>query len=206
VEKQVEEPSLRMNGVNYARALRAAGNEDAFVIEDDLIPANTLSAWIQYVENQAFTVPVSFYVWLPHWQSSDAAVTMANGGADAPAGVEPINNFRNWSGTQAMWWPKAYRDALLAQDRFFWDAYELSAMDMELRAWMLTRGEVPLITVPHLVQHRDYARITGGGAPHKSPMFRPDALPPTVVSVENASDTLDTMNLSPRKPRGKAKE
>jgi hypothetical protein len=203
VQRQTEEPSLRMNGVNYSRALRASQGQDAFVIEDDITPANTLSAWIEWVENQGFTVPVLFYLWLPIWNSSEAAVAMAKGGPEAPYGVEPIVSLRNWSGTIAVWWPNSYVQEMLSQHRWAVEAYELTAMDLELKAYMLNRNETPLVTIPHLVQHGNWKRITGGGGPHRATMFRPDALPP---EPKNWSDTLDTMNLSPRKPRGKAKE
>jgi hypothetical protein len=211
VEKQTEPPSLRMNGINYARALRAAQGNDALVIEDDLIPANTLNAWLEWVEAQGFTVPVFFYACQQRWQSSDAARGMWDGGDDAPAGVEPVANFHTWWGTQAVWWPKAFAARLLALDRIQWDAYELSAMDLELRNYMLDKVLTPLVTVPHLVQHRDYWRITGGSAPHKTAMFRPDATPPVdnpVVApvdnpvdnaVENSGATLNPEPLAPRK-------
>jgi len=210
VEKQVEKPSLRMNGVNYSRALRAAGNEDAFVIEDDLIPANTLSAWIEWVENQAFTVPVFFYLCRRNWQSSDAARGMWDGKPDAPAGVEPVANMNTWWGTQAVWWPKDFTRSVLTLDQFRWEAYELSAMDVELRNHLMDKVLTPLVTVPHLVQHRDYERITGsGGTPHKTMMFRPNATPPVNNPVdnpvENEGATLNTETTTPRK-RAKVKE
>jgi hypothetical protein len=217
VERQVEEPSLRMNGINYARALRAANGEDAFVIEDDLIPANTLGAWIEWVKAQGYKVPVFFYLCQQRWQSSDAARGMWDGGPDAPAGVEPVANLHTWWGTQAVWWPKEFTRGILSLDRFQWEAYELSAMDLELRNHLMDRVLTPLVTVPHLVQHRDYWRITGGSAPHKTAMFRPDATPPVdnpVVApvdnpvdnpVENEGATLN-QEPPPRKTRAKNKE
>jgi hypothetical protein len=206
VEKQTEPPSLRMNGINYARALRAAQGNDVLVIEDDLIPANTLSAWLEWVEAQGFTVPVFFYACQQRWQSSDAARGMWDGGDDAPAGVEPVANFHTWWGTQAVWWPEAFAARLLALDRIQWDAYELSAMDLELRNHMLDKVLTPLVTVPHLVQHRDYWRITGGSAPHKTAMFRPDATPPVDNPVDNAVENSGaTLNPEPLAPRKRTK-
>lgn len=226
VQRQAEPPSLRMNGVNYTRALKAMRGHDVLVVEDDITPANTIAAWIEWIENQGFTVPVLLYSWQARYFDDPEVAAAFDAGGPAPQRVVPLGAMRNWSGTIAVWWPREFHEKMIAEERFFWEAYELDAMDLELRRYCLERGITPLIVVPNLVQHRDYARITGGGAPHKSNLFDADAMPPerrqdapqrtasaepnptpttSETDAPRASDTLTTGNLTPLK-RGRTKE
>jgi hypothetical protein len=76
-------------------------------------------------------------------------------------------------------------------------------MDVELRNYCLQQGVTPLVTVPNLVQHLDYPRITGGGSTHKTQLFTDDVLPPT---AEKPSAKLADEVLDPPKLRAKTKE
>ena len=203
VELQVEEPSLRMNGVNYIRALLAARGDDVLVIEDDLVPAKTLAAWLDWIATQDFQVPVMLYVSQSRWFGDTAARKAFDEGAPVKPGVVPVANLHTWWGSQAIWWPKAFTAEFLKQDRVRWLAYELGSMDVELRAYCLDRLITPLVTVPNLVQHLDYPRITGGGAGHKTQLFGDDVLPP---SVESASVKIADEDSVPPKSRVKTKE
>jgi hypothetical protein len=226
VHRQSEAPSLRMNGVNYTRALKAMRGHDVLVVEDDIVPANTLAAWIEWIENQGFTVPVLLYAWQARYFDDPEIAAAFDAGGPAPHRVVRLGALRNWSGTQAVWWPREFHETMMREERFFWEAYELDAMDLELRKYCIERGITPLVVVPNLVQHRDYARITGGGAPHKTRLFDADAMPPTAPQdapqdtpthvsaptptnaksdAPSASDTLATGNPTPRK-RGRTKE
>jgi hypothetical protein len=184
VQLQTEPPSLRMNGINFIRTLRAAipHGKPVLVVEDDLIASSTLGPWLEWIEAQNFTVPVFLYVNQARWHSSAAAQMMADGGPTAPAGVEPVAQLNTWWGTQATWFPVDFVHALLLNDRIRWEADELSAFDLELRNILLDQRITPLVTVPHLVQHRDYPRITGGGAQHSSHAFRDGVMPPATIS------------------------
>lgn len=205
VQRQAEPPSLRMNGVNYSRALKWARGHDVLVVEDDVIPASTLPAWIEWVENQGFTVPVLLYAWQARYFDDAEVADVFDRGGHVPTRVVPLGSMRNWSGTIAVWWPCEFHEKMMAEDRFFWEAYELEALDLELRRYCERIGVVPLVLVPNLVQHRDYVRITGGGAPHKSNVFVNDAMPPVgVPGAAIASDTLPDEILTPRK-RGRNK-
>jgi hypothetical protein len=202
-ELQVEEPSLRMNGVNYIRALQAARGADVLVIEDDLMPSKVLAPWLDWIAAQQFTVPVFLYVCRSHWIGNDAARKAFDDSAPVKPGVVPVANLNTWWGSQAVWWPAAFTAPFLIQDRVRWLAYELSAMDVELRNYCLQQGVTPLVTVPNLVQHLDYPRITGGGSTHKTQLFTDDVLPPT---AEKPSAKLADEVLDPPKLRAKTKE
>ena len=202
-ELQVEEPSLRMNGVNYIRALQAARGADVLVIEDDLMPSKVLAPWLDWIAAQQFEVPVFLYLSQSRWFGDAAARKAFDEGAPVKPGVVPVANLHTWWGSQAVWWPARFAKAFLLQDRVRWMAYELSSMDMELRAYCLDLNIAPLVTVPNLVQHLDYPRITGGGSTHKTQLFTDDVLPPT---AEKPSAKLADEVLDPPKLRAKTKE
>jgi hypothetical protein len=202
VQRQAEPPSLRMNGVNYTRALKAMRGHDVLVVEDDVIPANTLPAWIEWIENHGFTVPVLLYAWQARYFDDPEIAAAFDAGGPAPHRMVPLGAIRNWSGTIAVWWPREFHETMLKEERFFWEAYELEAMDLELRKYCIERGITPMVVVPNLVQHRDYPRITGGGAPHKSNLFDADAMPPK--TRQDAPEATRTPHPDPTPPTGES--
>jgi len=202
VQLQTEPPSLRMNSINFIRTLRATIHHDKpiLVVEDDLIASKALAPWLEWIEAQAFTVPVFLYLNQARWHSSKAAQTMTDGGADAPAGIDKVAQLNTWWGTQATWFPPQFVKELLLDDNIRWEAYELSAFDVELRRYCLTHGVTPLVTVPHLVQHREYPRITGGESGHSSGAFRDDVMPPATIK-----QTVVEAELKPKRAQNKEK-
>jgi hypothetical protein len=177
-----------MNGVNYTRALKAMRGHDVLVVEDDIIPASTLPAWIEWIENQGFTVPVLLYAWQARYFDDPEIAAAFDAGGPAPH-REWCPSAQSATGLAriAVWWPREFHETMLKEERFFWEAYELEAMDLELRKYCIERGITPVVVVPNLVQHRDYPRITGGGAPHKSNLFDADAMPPKTASAPEAT-------------------
>lgn len=186
---QTEAPTQARNRRNARAALKRSLEEHVrprdlpgvLLIEDDVIPATTLSAWLAYLERTQER-PVALYAPTIDRFYPLRLNRVARGERPAArsevATIEPAT-LRGWWGAQAIWLPAVWAEIVVRDVRM--DAHEssLGPWDHALRRLIAERGATLGVAVPNVIQHRTERNlVTPAKRPSASASFTPDAAAP----------------------------
>lgn len=177
VQVQEEAPAQYRNRRNAFAALKAAfvGNP-VLVLEDDVTPAETLPAWLDYLERTEDHV-VTLYGCVGKFYAGKTREMVENHGTPRTSRVEWVPATRTFYGSQALWIPASEAEAILADKLFTLHEHEpYGPWDHAIRTHLVARGRRLRITIPNVIQHRAPPSVINRPGSHKSPIFHP--LPP----------------------------
>lgn len=186
---QTDRPRQRANRRNAYQALkttletivRKEERPGILLIEDDVIPATTLSAWLAHLEATQER-PVTLYTpafdkWYPI-----RLARVARGERPATksevATVEPAT-LRGWWGSQAVWLPAAWAEIVVRDARVAAFEQTTGPWDHTLRLLIAEHGASLGVAVPNVIQHREERNlVTPAKRPSRSASFTPSAPAP----------------------------
>lgn len=194
VEVQSTPPRARENR-RTARAalLRAAqgiapavGASGVLLIEDDVVPADTLREWLEHLEATEARA-VTLYAHEPAIYPKRLA-RVARGERDATASeVATVANLSAWWGSQAIWFPVGLALDLVRDVRMEMWEHGLGPFDITLRVLLAERGATLGVAVPNVVQHLGLPNLVSPNRkPHTSAAFRQDASAPAKKEAAHA--------------------
>lgn len=181
VRVQTAPPSQPENRKNAWRALQDAfDGSDILLLEDDVIPADTLGGWLAYLQAREDR-PVSLFASARHFYPPDSL-------KDRTSRVVTLQSLRAWYGSQAVYMPARIVERVLADPAFLdpelapWEKATRGAggpFDRAFREHLQGHGEAMGLTIPNVVQHRAPPSVVQrDSARPTSPYFDTDAPPP----------------------------
>lgn len=188
VKVQTDPPSQLANRLNAYFTLRMATNmhpgKPVLLLEDDVIPARTLPAWLAYLEAHEERV-VTLYTQAQHFLPAGTLPTKGHPRSQVGT-LEALHAFH---GSQALWIPPKRGAAILADGRFTNPKHEAweralrrspgGPWDRTLREHLIDHDETMGVAIPNVVEHRAPPSVVN--RPHKRPTsvcFSPEAPPP----------------------------
>jgi len=190
---QTARPSQAGNRRNAYAAIKTALEQHVrpndlpglLLLEDDVIPATTLGAWLAFIERTQER-PVTLYTpsfdkWYPQrlWRVARGERPATN---SEIATIEP-QTLRGWWGSQAVWLPTEWVEMLVRDARMQAHEQNLGPWDHSLRRVIQERGATLGVAVPNVVQHREERNlVTPAKRPSKSASFTPSAPAPATES------------------------
>ena len=165
-------------GVRIARDINATG---VLLIEDDVLPASTLAGWLAHLEAHEDRVVTLYCPDLISVRTHPAGLRRwaVGNGRPPTSRVVTARDLPVWWGAQALWFPLAIADGVLADERFKLFERADGPWDIALRHHMVALGMTLGMTVPNVVQHQPVRNlITPRKALHRSVAFLATAPPP----------------------------
>lgn len=171
IQVQVDEPRPANNRRNAWAALkrtlehvipkRGVDTIGVLLIEDDIIPAATLPAWLAHLER--INEPATLYLpngvtrfTPPRLEAVAAGRRKARKSELVPIDPEAL---RGWWGAQAVWLPVAFAKRLVDDLRMQAFEHAIGPWDHALRLNLREANLTLLVAIPNVVQHRALANL-----------------------------------------------